>query len=128
MAKREAGEGNRPISFLPSLDWQRVETLADGWEPEVCAIFEAFLQAARNDLDALERAREDLAMVAELSHRLKGSAGNFGFTALSATAAEINRRAKAGMEPGPLLGQARLEFEQAKRELLAKMPPPAQAR
>ncbi len=78
---------------------------ADSSDPELLALVQMFVDDLSVDVRHMRRAldngnREELAAVA---HRLKGSAGSYGFPALTTQASVLEQRAKAGA------GKAELE-------------------
>ncbi|MCX7869060.1 MAG: Hpt domain-containing protein [Terrimicrobiaceae bacterium] len=101
----------------PLVDWDHLDELAGGWDQEMDAIYQEFLASVQEDLDGLAACDSTPKKARQIAHRLKGSSGNFGFTALFSTAAEIERQAKEGRVAVELITNARSQFEQSRQEV-----------
>jgi HPt (histidine-containing phosphotransfer) domain-containing protein len=78
------------------VDWEQLDMVAFGYTPDFVEIYSEFLDQTPALLDAIGKARlrGDVSAVAELSHKLKGSALNFGFCGVSAPMAQLERSTK----------------------------------
>jgi len=78
------------------VDWDQLDMVAFGYTPDFVEIYNEFLAQTPVLLDAIEvaRLRDDVSAVADLSHKLKGSALNFGFSGVSAPMALLERSTK----------------------------------
>jgi signal transduction histidine kinase/DNA-binding response OmpR family regulator len=67
-------------------------------DPELLALVQLFVEDLSVDLRHMRRALDqgDLAELGSVAHRLKGSAGSYGFPALTTQAAVLEQRAKEG--------------------------------
>jgi len=104
------------MSDAPSIDWEQLDMIADGYTPDFVEIYREFevdlpriLGEAKTAISAADATR-----AARAAHQAKGSAANFGFCGFSAVMARIESQAKAGNIVG-LEGEAqtaeRLFFE-----------------
>jgi len=101
----------------PLVDWDHLGALVGDWDSEMVEIFEEFLASASEDLAGLQVLDAEPEKVRQLAHRLKGSSGNFGFAALYATAAEIERQAQEGRMAADLIRLASEQFKAAREEV-----------
>lgn len=104
----------------PNVDWQHLSSLAGEWDQEMVEILKDFLAAAEEDLNTLDAAADPQA-IRQIAHRLKGSAGNFGFAALHHTAAKIEALAKEARVSPELIELARQQFEAAREEVIRQI-------
>jgi CheY-like chemotaxis protein/HPt (histidine-containing phosphotransfer) domain-containing protein len=86
----------RPGSALPARTASSEPTMDD--DPEMRALVQLFVEDLSVDVRQMRRALDqgDLAEVVGVAHRLKGSAGSYGFPALTAGAGVLEKRARAG--------------------------------
>jgi signal transduction histidine kinase/DNA-binding response OmpR family regulator len=70
----------------------------DADDPELLALVQMFVDDLSVDVRQMRRALDDgdRAQLAAVAHRLKGSAGSYGFPALTTQAAVLEQRAKSG--------------------------------
>lgn len=105
----------------PNVDWGHLSSLAGEWDQEMFEILQDFLAAADSDLKSLKDAAHDPQTIRQIAHRIKGSAGNFGFTALHHTAAKIEALAKEAQISPELIELAWQQFEAAREEVVRQI-------
>lgn len=107
-----------------TVDWEQMDMIADGYPPEFIEIFREFAAEIPGLLDSLAEAHRsgDSQLAGRIAHQVKGSAANFGFSGLSASAAAVETLAKTGSFAGfdSLLNQARNDFDDALNEVREK--------
>jgi len=104
------------------LDWEQLDMVAFGYTADFLEIYAEFLEQTPGMLaNAAEAAsQQDVQRVANLAHKIKGSALNFGFSGVSSPMAEVEAQAKGGGNlDGALdrIAQAGVNFELAKAEV-----------
>ncbi len=106
------------------VDWEQLDMMALGYTPDFLEIYQMFLGQTPEILDALDAAcrRGDIGEVADLAHKLKGSALNFGFRGVGGPMATLEHDTRKkerldGAEEKILL--AREKFEACCREVAA---------
>jgi signal transduction histidine kinase/HPt (histidine-containing phosphotransfer) domain-containing protein len=90
---------------------------ATGVDPEIADLIPGYIQNRHEDLVELEEAADsaNFTLLADIGHRIKGSAGGYGFDGLALIAADIE---KAGMERR---GEMALKAVRAMRGYLDKL-------
>ncbi|MAG94550.1 MAG: hypothetical protein CMJ48_12505 [Planctomycetaceae bacterium] len=93
------------------LEIQSTDVLLSTWsdDEDMLGLLEMFVGALPERIAAIEQAleQEDLPALASLSHQMKGSAGGYGFPAITAAAAELEDGVKAGSELTTLVQKTR---------------------
>ena len=80
------------------IDWEQLDAIADGWDPDFVEIYREFEQELPADLLSLRDALAsgDAEAVARAAHRAKGCAANFGFERVREKMLAIETQARAG--------------------------------
>jgi len=106
------------------LDWEQLDMMAFGYTPDFVEIYVQFLEQIPDLLGQIREAEGlgNVTRVAELAHKIKGSALNFGFVGVSTPMEELEGQAKgAGRLDGALelIRRAEENFEAARAEVAA---------
>jgi len=105
------------------IDWEHLDSIADGFAPDFMEVFRAFAEEMPDLIGSLNEhlASGDLDAVWKIAHQVKGSSANFGFIGVSNPASQIELLAKAGVTEGlaSLSSQLLPSYEAALAELLA---------
>lgn len=104
------------------LDWEQLDMVAFGYTPDFLEIYAEFTSQTPLLLEQVAEAERlgEVQKVADLAHKIKGSALNFGFSGVSTPMAEVEAQAKASGTLDGVAGQiarALSNFEQAKAEV-----------
>ena len=80
------------------IDWEQLDGMAFGYTPDFVEIYHEFLAQTPPLFDLLDEACRDgqAQKAAEIAHKMKGSALNFGFKGLSDPLVELESEAKSG--------------------------------
>jgi len=106
------------------LDWEQLDMVAFGYTPDFVEIYVEFLKQTPELLAQLREAEGagDITQVAELAHKIKGSALNFGFVGVSSPMEELEVAAKGAKTlegARESVQQAGENFEAARAEVAA---------
>ena len=90
------------MSDSPSLNWEQLDMIADGYTPDFVEIYREFETDLPRILDLAKSALAsgDAVQTARAAHQAKGSAANFGFFGFSGVMSRIETQAKAGVLAG----------------------------
>lgn len=82
----------------PLIDWEQLDMIADGFEPEFVEIYHEFLAEMPGLFSTLREkmAQNDPLQVSRVAHQIKGSAANFGFVGISRPFAALEQESKNG--------------------------------
>ncbi|HVE16934.1 MAG TPA: Hpt domain-containing protein [Chthoniobacterales bacterium] len=94
------------MSDAPSIDWEQLDMIADGYTPDFVEIYREFEVDLPRILGEAKSAvvAADAVKTARAAHQAKGSAANFGFTGFSSVMARVETQAKGG-DLGGLAGE-----------------------
>jgi HPt (histidine-containing phosphotransfer) domain-containing protein len=92
----------RGMSDSPSIDWEQLDMIADGFTPDFVEIYREFEVDLPRILGEAKSAMEagDATRASRAAHQAKGSAANFGFFGFSGVMARIETQAKGGSLDG----------------------------
>lgn len=92
------------MSDSPSIDWEQLDMIADGYTPDFVEIYREFeVDLPRIFGEAKTAAAAgDAILTARAAHQAKGSAANFGFAGFSGVMARVETQAKTGNLAGLL--------------------------
>ena len=111
---------------MPPIDWNQLDAISDGWPEDFLEIFKEFVRDLPEDLDrvAAAIAAGDSAAAKRHAHQAKGSAANFGFERVRASALAMEDAAKAGdlAQAAEHLAAARRAFAAGLGEITVKVP------
>jgi HPt (histidine-containing phosphotransfer) domain-containing protein len=84
------------MSDSPVVDWEQLDMIADGYEPDFVEIYREFEADLPRIVHEAKQALEagDAIRVSRAAHQAKGSAANFGFAGFSAVMSRIEEKAK----------------------------------
>jgi HPt (histidine-containing phosphotransfer) domain-containing protein len=104
------------------LDWEQLDMVAFGYTQDFLEIYAEFLDQTPHLLAEVAEAerRGEVQRVADLAHKIKGSALNFGFSGVSSPMAEVEAHTKAAANlegAADRIAQAMTNFERAKAEV-----------
>ncbi len=90
------------MSEAPSIDWEQLDMIADGYTPDFVEIYREFETDLPRILGEAKTAlaEGDATRTARAAHQAKGSAANFGFSGFSGVMARVETQAKSGNVAG----------------------------
>ncbi len=82
----------------PLIDWEQLDMIADGFEPEFVEIYHEFLAEMPGLFASMREkmAANDALQVSRVAHQIKGSAANFGFIGISQPFSALEQESKGG--------------------------------
>ncbi len=111
------------------IDWEQLEMIfgdEDEFDDDMAELYEEFIEDGKNRLDSIKAASfpEEKELIAKESHKLKGSASNFGFAQMASLLGGIENNIDTITADTyhDSLSQAEVAFGASQQQVLAKYP------